>query len=107
MHFTCGGHPDGAFWTKSGGFGPSGELFRGQKARLRNICRLKGASFADIVALLALPRGPPKVEKWVSDIYPVKMSQLDHYVVFGTKYGTVQDFQRGKKCLIGVKETPP
>ena len=30
----------------------------------------------------------------------------DHYVLFGTKYGAVQDFQQGKKCLIGVKETP-
>ena len=24
LHFTCGDHPDGAFWTKSRKFGPSG-----------------------------------------------------------------------------------
>ena len=32
--------PDGAFWTNSGRFGPSDQLFRGQKARFSNICRL-------------------------------------------------------------------
>ena len=38
--------------------------------------------------------------------YPVNMSQLDHLVVFGTKSVPVQDFQRGKKCLRGFKQTP-
>ena len=48
-------------------------------------------------------RGAAKVQKWVSDSHPVNIGQLDHYVVFGTKSGAVQDFQRGKKCQIGVE----
>ena len=44
--------------------------------------------------------------KWVSDAYLVIMGQLDHHVVFGTKSGAIQDFQRGKKCPVGVKQTP-
>ena len=49
---------------------------------------------------------PPIGQKWVSDSYPVQIFQLDHYVVFETKSGAVFDFQRGKKCPIGVKQTP-
>ena len=44
--------------------------------------------------------------KWVSDAYLPDMGQLDHHVVFGTKSGAIQDFQRGKKHPIGVKQTP-
>ena len=55
---------------------------------------------------LGTPKGAPKVRKWVSDAYPVNIGQLDHYVLFGTKSGAAQDFQRGKKCPIGVKQTP-
>ena len=29
---------------------------------------------------------------------------MDHYVVFGTKSGAEQDFQRGKKCPKGLKK---
>ena len=39
--------------------------------------------------------GPQKVQKWASDAYPVNIGQFDHYVVFGTKSGAEQDFQRG------------
>ena len=56
--------------------------------------------------LLGPPGVAPKVWKWVSDAYPVNMGQLDHHVVFGIKFGAIQDFQRGKKCPIGVKQTP-
>ena len=56
--------------------------------------------------LLGTPRGTPKVWKWVSDAYPINMGQLDHHVVLGTKSGAIQDFQRGKMCPIGVKQTP-
>ena len=45
----------------------------------------------------------PKVKNWVSDAWSEGLVQLDHNVVFGTKSGAVQDFQRGKKCLIGVE----
>ena len=51
--------------------------------------------------------GAQKVWKWVGDACPVDMGQLDHCVVLGTKSGAVQDFQWGKKCPIGVKQTPP
>ena len=47
---------------------------------------------------LGIPRGTTKrVQKWVSDAYPVNMGQLDQYVVFGTKSGAIQDFRTGKK----------
>ena len=55
---------------------------------------------------LGTPRGAPKVRKWVSDAHPVNIGQLDHYVVFGTKSGAVQEFWRGYKCPIGVKQPP-
>ena len=47
-----------------------------------------------------------KVKKLVSDAYLVNICQLDHFMVFGTKSGALQDFQRGKVCAIGVKQTP-
>ena len=56
--------------------------------------------------LLGPPWGAPKVQKWVNDTYIVNFGQLDHYVVFGTKFGAVQDFQRGKVCPIGIQQTP-
>ena len=62
----------------------------------------KGTSFAHRMAFWE----PPIGQKWVSDAYPVHIFQLDHYVVFGTKSYAVIDFQRGKKCPIGVKQTP-
>ena len=40
---------------------------------------------------------PQRVKKRVSDTDLVNIGQLDHYVVFGTKFGPVKDFQRGKK----------
>ena len=49
---------------------------------------------------------PQRVKKKVSDTDLVNIGQLDHYVVFGTKFGPVQDFQRGKKGRIGVQQTP-
>ena len=52
------------------------------------------------------PRGAQKVQIWVSDAYPVHIGQLGHYVVFGTKSGALQDFQRDKKGTIEVKQTP-
>ena len=55
---------------------------------------------------LGAPRGAPKVLKWVIDAYPVNIGQLDHYVVFGSQSGAVQDFQLAKKCPMGVKLTP-
>ena len=43
MHCTCGDLPYGAFWIKSGHFGPSEDLFWGLKARFVTICGLKMA----------------------------------------------------------------
>ena len=45
--------------------------------------------------LLRAARRAPKVQKWAGDAYPVNIGQFDHYVVFGTKSGAEQDFQRG------------
>ena len=81
---TCGDHPDGVFWTKSGQFGPSDDHFRGQKARFRTILGLKTACLL-MKWPFGIPRGAPKVQKWVSDTYPVNITHLDHYVVFGTQ----------------------
>ena len=55
---------------------------------------------------LGTPRGAPTVWKWVGDACPVDKGQLDNCVVFETKSGAVQDFQRDKKCPVGVKQTP-
>ena len=52
------------------------------------------------------PRRTAKVQKWASDAYPVKIGQLEQYVVFRTKSGSVQDSQWGERCLIGVKQSP-
>ena len=81
-----------AFWTLSMAFW---DLLGSQKGF---IC--------SYIGLLEAPRRAPKVLKWVSDVYPVNIGQLNHYVVFGTKYSALQDFQRGKTCPIGVKQTP-
>ena len=78
----------------------------GQKGRLRTIWGLKRALFAHLIAFWELLGGAPKVQKCVSDANPVNIGQLDHYVVFGTKSGALQDFQRDKKGTIGVKQTP-
>ena len=51
-------------------------------------------------------RRVPMGQKWASDGNLVNIGQLDHYVVFGNKSGAVHDFQKGKKCHTGVKETP-
>ena len=45
--------------------------------------------------LLRVPRRAPKVQKLVSDAYPVNIGHFDHYVVIETKSGAAQDFQRG------------
>ena len=66
----------------------------------------KGLVFAHILAFVEPLGGAQKVLKWVSDAYLVIMGQLDPHVVFGTKSGAIQDFQRGKKCPIRVKQTP-
>ena len=76
----------------------------GQKGRLRTIWGLKRALFAHLIAFWELLGGAPKVQKWVSDANPVNIGELDHYVVFGTKSGVIQGFQRGQKCFIEVKQ---
>ena len=61
------------------------------RAPNRFICPYKG--------FLGAPRGSPKVQKWVKGPSPVILGQLDHYVVFRTKSGVNEDFQRGKGDL--------
>ena len=53
------------------------------------------------------PGGPQLSKKWFKSASPVIVGHLDHYVVFGTKSGAEEDFQRGKKLLLGVKQNPP
>ena len=53
-----------------------------------------------------LKKKAPKVQKLFSVAYLVNMGQLDHFMVFVTKSSVLQDFQRGKTCPIGVKQTP-
>ena len=99
MHSTCGDHPDEAFWTKSGHFGPSDDLFRGQKIQIQDYLGPKKGFICSHNGLLGTPRRAPKDWKWVSDAYLAKMGQLDYHLVFGTKSGALQDFQRGKNIL--------
>ena len=54
--------------------------------------------------LLRPPWEAPKVQKWVNDTYIINFGQLDHYMVLGTKFGAVQDFQRGKMFPIGIQQ---
>ena len=51
---------------------------------------------------MGAPRGVPKVQKWFSDTYLVNIGQSIHYVVFGTKFGDIRDFQRGQKSPLGA-----
>ena len=52
---------------------------------------------------LGAHRRAPIGQKWVSNTYSVRIGQLDHYVVSVTKSDALQEIQRGKKCIIGVK----
>ena len=97
MHFTCGDLPCGAFWTKFDCFGPSDDLFRGQKAGFGTIGGPKGVSFAH----LGPPRRAPMGQIWVSHAYPVNIGQFDHYVVFGTKSNAVHTSRGAKSALEG------
>ena len=81
-----------AFWTLSMAFW---DLLGSQKGF---IC--------SYIGLLEAPRRAPKVLKWVSDVYPVNIGQLNQYVVFGTKSGALKDLQRGEMCPLGIKQTP-
>ena len=76
----------------------------GQKGRFRIIWGLKKGVICPSNSFLRTLRGAPKVQKWVSDANPVNIGELDHYVVFGTKSGVIQGFQRGQKCFIEVKQ---
>ena len=58
------------------------------------------------IGLWEAPRRAPKILKGVSDANPVNIGQLDHFMVFGTKSGALQEFQGGKMRPIGVKQTP-
>ena len=47
------------------------------------------------IGLLGVPRGGLKVRKGASGASSVNIGRLDHYVVFGTKSGAIQDFLEG------------
>ena len=76
------------------------------KGQIQDLLGPQKAFICSYNGRLGTPWGAPKVWKWVSDAYPINMGQLDHHVVFGTTSGAIQDFQRGKKCHIGVEQTP-
>ena len=97
MHFTCGDHPHDSFGTKAGHFGPSDDLFRGQKADFGTIGGPKGGCFAH----LGPPRRAPMGQIWVSHAYPVNICHFDHYVVFGTKSNAVHTSRGAKSALEG------
>ena len=80
--------------------------FQRRKGHIWDYWGLKTACFAHVNSPLGASREGPKVPKWVSDIYFVNIGHLDHHVVFGTKFGIVQDFQRGKKGPIWVQQNP-
>ena len=87
-----GGHNRyNAFWTQYMDFW---DFLRFQKSFIRSY-----------IGLFWSPNRGPNGSKWTSDAYSVNMGQLDHYVVFGTKSGAIQDIQRGKKCPKGIKQT--
>ena len=79
--------------------------FRVSKGQIWDYLGPQNGSLYSWSAPLGAPWGAQKVQKWVSDNHLATIGQLDHYVVFGTKSGTVQDFQRCKKCPIWVKQT--
>ena len=91
MPHMGGHHRYNAFWTQYMDFW---DLLGFQKGF---ICSYNGLFWS--------PYRGPNGSKWASVAYSVNMGQLDHYVVFGTKSGAVQDIQRGKKCPIGIKQT--
>ena len=62
MHCTIGDHLYGAFWTKSGHFWPSDDVFRGQKVRFVTVWGLKTAWFAPKWPFWS-PQGGPKGPK--------------------------------------------
>ena len=68
--------------------------------------RFQKGFISRVMAFWELPGGAPKVPKSVSDAYPGNIGQLEHYVVFGTQSGAVQDIQMGKNCSLVAKQTP-
>ena len=78
-------------------------IFSGAKMQDLGLFGGQKACFAHRMAFWGPLEGSQRFKKCVSDAYSVMLGQLDHYVVFGTKSGAVQDFQRGKKCQIGVE----
>ena len=67
---------------------------------------LQNSLICSYMDLWEYPGGPKRSKKEVSCAFPVNIGQLDCYIVFGIKSGAVQDIQRGKKCPLGVKQTP-
>ena len=66
----------------------------------------KGLNFSNNV-ILWVPRRAQKVQNQVCEVFIVYISRLDHHVVFLTKYGAIQDFQRSKKCWKEAQHTQP
>ena len=80
--------------------------FQGPKGQIQDYFEPQNGLFAQEMALWELPKGTPKVQKWVIDTCFVNIGQLDHYVVFGTPSGAIQDIRMGKNCSVGAKQTP-
>ena len=61
--------------------------------------RFQKGFISRVMAYWELPGEAPKVQKSVSDAYPGNIGHLDHYVVFGTQSGAVQDKTRHRLRL--------
>ena len=72
----------------SGHFGPSDDLFRGQKVGFVNIGGYKGENCP-----FGASKRAPVAQKWISYAYPVLSGQ---YVDFGIKSGAIKT-SRGSK----------
>ena len=68
--------------------------------------RFQKGFISRVMAYWELPGESPKVQKSVSDAYPGNIGHLDHYVVFGTQSGAVQDIQMGKNCSLRGQADP-
>ena len=95
----------GVFWTNSSQFGPPLTILAAERQNL-GLIRASKWLVCPWNGPLVVLRGAPTVQNWVSDTDLVNIGQLDHYVVIGTKFGAVQDFQRGKKSSWGVQQNP-
>ena len=89
----CGYHPNYTYWT---------QYLEFQDFMLFH----KSLMFSNNVIFWS-PGGPNRFRTRCVRSFIVYISRLDHYMVFLTKYGAIQDFQRSKKCWKEAQQTQP